>query len=140
MNDTTIVAEAPTQEVQAVKNLILNHLDEIDKVKEQIKSAREMVTSALENDESFRNAKEAEGEKKRERQEIEAKIKDANPTPVAKLDELKEQLKDLQTALGDYLAEFVRRTGKMEITKHDGTELKIVRRYKTVSPGQQKLF
>lgn len=134
-----IVIEAPHPDATAIKAMILERLDEIDATKEKLKEAREMLTNAYENDQKFRDAKKSEDKFKREKTAIQDRIKNENPTATDKIEELKESLKEANDALSDYLAEFVRMTGKMELRRNDGREVKIVRKFK-VSPGQEKLF
>lgn len=137
MTNTVVMAESP--EATSVKSLILGHLEKIDKAKADLKNAREMMTNALENDSGYRAARECEKKERAARQVIEEKIKNDNPTPADKIVDLRDELKELQTALSEYLAEYVRLSGKMQIDRPDGTELRIVRKFK-ISPGQQKLF
>lgn len=134
-----IVMEIDHPNVAPIKASILARLDEIDELKEKIKTAREMLTNAYENDVKFRDAKKSEDKFKREKTAIQDRIKNENPTATDKIEELKESLKESTDALSDYLAEFVRLTGKMELRRNDGREVKIVRKFK-VSPGQEKLF
>lgn len=136
----TIVNETITPEAQQIKTIILERLEQIDRKKEEVRAAREMLTSAFENSDDYRKTKEEAGKQTKKLSAIKERIKNENPTPTEKLEELKDELKDLNDGLGEYLGEFVRMTGKMELTKHDGTEVKIVRRYKTISPGQQRLL
>lgn len=140
MNSTQTVAESITPEAQQVKSIVLDRLELIDRKKEEVRHAREMLTNVYENNEDYRKQKEEAGKHKRKLEGIKTELQNQSPSTVEKLDELKEELKDLQDGLNDYLGEFVRLTGKMELTKHDGTEVKIVRKYKTISPGQQRLL
>jgi len=128
-----------TTEAVNIKNLIITHLDDIERKKEELKEAREMLTDVYGNDTEHRDAKKGEGDNRKKRLAIEEGLKNDNPGVADKVDELREELKELKDALSDYLGEFVRITGKVEISKPDGTQYKIVKRFKAISPGQQKL-
>jgi dihydroxyacetone kinase-like predicted kinase len=137
MNNVVVSVDHPN--VSVIKTAILDRISMIAKKKEEIKANREMLTDVLENNKKYREAKEVESGNHKERMVIEEKIKLANPEIINKTKELREELNDLTEALNDYIAEFVRMTGKMEIRKNDGTEIKFLRKYK-ICPGQQKLL
>ena len=132
------VVETLSPQAAEMKKIIIDRIDAIDRTKVDLKNAREMLTAAFVNTEEYRTAKSAEGTEKRKREAIENKVMLANPKLADKVDELKEELKEGKDALSDYLAEFVRISGKTELDHPDGRRLSIVKRFK-ISPGQQRM-
>ena len=134
-----IVVEAPNPNIAAIKSMILTTLDAIDDKKEQLKNAKEIITDSLEKVDQYNKIKDAQKDNTKKLSQIKYSVENENPKIVEKIQDLKDELKELNDGLSDYLSEFVRMTGKMELRRNDGREVKIVRKFK-VSPGQQKLF
>jgi len=134
-----IVIEAPNPNIAAIKSTILTTLDAIDERKEQLKKAKEMITDSLEGIDQYNKIKDVQKDNAKKLSQIKYEVENKNPKIVEKIEDLKDELKELHDGLSDYLAEFVRMTGKMELRRNDGREVKIVRKFK-VSPGQQTMF
>lgn len=107
---------------------IKNHISLIDKNKAELKKQREMLESALLNDETYRNHSEEA--------KITAKTKaltkyqimqlPANKILADKVRELASQTRELNTALSDYLREYMRMSGTNEIETDEGEVREIV--------------
>lgn len=111
-----------------LERTIKNHISDIDRKKAELKKQREMMESALLNDETYRlhteEAKKA------------AKVKGQTKLQILQLPEnrlLSEKVKDLASeirelngALSDYLREYQRMSGSSEIETDDGEVREIV--------------
>lgn len=111
-----------------LERTIKNHISDIDRKKVELKKQREMMESALLNDETYRlhteEAKKA------------AKVKGQTKLQILQLPEnrqLSEKVKDLASeirelngALSDYLREYQRMSGSSEIETDDGEVREII--------------
>lgn len=114
--------------VLELETMIKNNLATIDRNKAELKKLKEMVESALQNSETYRDATE----KAKEAAKVKGKIKlEVMQNPQTK--QLSEKLKDLQTeikeaneGISEYLREYQRMSGSNEIQTDDGTVLEII--------------
>ena len=111
-----------------LEGLIKNHLSGIDSRKEELKKLREMLSSALANDETYRlheeEAKKSAKQKSATKQQI-LKIP-ANAQLSQKIQGVAEEVKGMDGALSDYLKEYQRMSGSTEIEGDDGEVREIV--------------
>lgn len=111
-----------------LERTIKNHISDIDRKKVELKKQREMMESALLNDETYRlhteeakKAAKVKGQTKfqilqlPENRQLSEKVKD-----------LASELRELNTALSDYLREYQRMSGSSEIETDDGEIREIV--------------
>lgn len=114
--------------LQNLESMIKSHISRIDKIKEENKKFKEMLDSIFENDSVYKDhaekAKEAAKVKSQTKQQIlkQPQAADLND----KIKGSRGELKELQTALSDYLKEFQRMSGVNEIEDEDGTVREIV--------------
>lgn len=108
--------------------MIKNHITDIDRQKSELKKQREMLTSTLENDETYREhdrlAKEAAKTRAATKSEI-LKLP-ANRQLAEKVKDLAVEIKELDNALSEYLREYQKMSGVSEIEGHDGEVREIV--------------
>lgn len=111
-----------------LERTIKNHITDIDRKRVELKKQREMMESALMNDETYRlhteEAKKA------------AKVKGTTKLQILQLPEnrqlsenvkdLSTEIRELNTALSDYLREYERMSGSNEIETDDGEVREIV--------------
>ena len=139
MTEIVVTAKAPV--IIELENAIKDHIDTIAKLKAELKLKREMVASALLNDETYRT----HTEEAKEAIKVKAGTKfqlmsiPANKKLGEDVKELRQQLKEADGALSDYLGEYTRMAGVNEIEAHDGKRWNIIKKYK-ISAGQQKMF
>lgn len=107
---------------------IKNHISLIDKNKAELKKQREMLESALLNDETYRL--HSEEVKKAAKTKAQTKFQimqlPANKGFADKVKELSAQTKELDTALSDYLREYMRMSGTNEIETDEGEVREII--------------
>lgn len=107
---------------------IKNHISLIDKNKAELKKQREMLESALLNDETYRlhseEAKKAAKTKALTKYQI--MQLPANKGLADKVKELASQNRELDSALSDYLREYMRMSGTNEIETDDGEVREII--------------
>lgn len=111
-----------------LENLIKTHITNIDQKKDELKKLREMLTSALSNDETY-SIHEEEAKKA-------AKLKNATKLQILKLPanaQLNERVKglgadvkELDESLSEYLREYQRMSGASEIEGNDGEVREII--------------
>lgn len=111
-----------------LEQTIKSHISQIDKGKAELKKSREMMESALLNDETYRlHSEEA---KKAAKVKAQTKFQilqlPANKQLAEKVKELSAEIKDLNNALSDYLREYQRMSGSSEIETEDGEVREIV--------------
>ncbi|MFO0703682.1 MAG: hypothetical protein U0525_03080 [Patescibacteria group bacterium] len=117
------------ENVSAIEDLIKGYLADIAAIKEKLKAQKEMLKSTIEQDKDYSVVADKQTEVKREV----AKVKEAlkkNESVIAtqiKVNELTEELKGCQTALSDYLNQYITMTNTTEFVGPDGEVLSIVR-------------
>ncbi len=119
-NGSTVLLELETT--------IKNHISTIDKNKTELKKQREMLESALLNDETYRlhteEAKKAAKTKALTKYQILQLV--ANKTLADKVKDLTAQTRELNSALSDYLREYMRMSGTNEIETDEGEVREII--------------
>ncbi|GIW61496.1 MAG: hypothetical protein KatS3mg089_0348 [Patescibacteria group bacterium] len=123
-----------------LEELIRNHIQSLDKLKEEHKKLKEMFEDAFANNPVYREnaekAKEAEKIKATTRQQIASQ-----PSVINLANKIKEfslEIKERQAALSDYLLEYQRLTGSNEIEDANGQILEIVNSAKLVRRSAKK--
>jgi len=111
-----------------LESTIKNHITLIDKNKAELKKQREMLESALLNDETYRlhteEAKKAAKTKALTKYQI--MQLPVNKGLVEKVKDLAAETRGLNNALSDYLREYMRMSGTNEIETDDGEVREIV--------------
>ncbi len=112
----------------SLEEMIKSHIDSLEKLRQELRQNREMFEDAFNNNPTYREhlekVKEANKGKGSIRQEI-AK----QPSIMAlsdKVKSLRQEIKERQMALSDYLLEYQRMTGANEIEGNDGQVREIV--------------
>lgn len=127
------VVDEPTGKDQALlvkrlEEMVKNHITSIDKLKNELGEQRDMLKASFENDSTYQEhaqaAKEAAKIKSKTKQEI---LKRPEVAVIAdKVKSLSEELRELNSALSDYLSEFQRASGLNQIEGEDGEIREIV--------------
>lgn len=126
LQDTTLPNEANL--VINFQNLINANLHEIASLEKELGLQKEMIESVLKNDTTYQehesNAKEAARIKQNTKKEI-FKRPDVRNS-VAKLQELKANIKETKEELSNYIQEYARVSGQNYFEAEDGTIQEIV--------------
>jgi hypothetical protein len=111
-----------------LESMIKSHITGIGQRKSELKKYREMLTSALLNDETYRNQNEEvkKATKIRSATKVQILRQPANAQIAQKAKELSEEMKEMDEALSDYLREYGRMSGTNEIEGDDGEVREIV--------------
>ena len=130
MADTTI-EPAPVDNSAILLELettIKNYISLIDKNKAELKKQREMLESALLNDETYRLHSEEckKAAKTKALTKFQIMQLPANKGLADKVKELSQATKDADTALSDYLREYMRMSGTNEIETDEGEVREII--------------
>jgi hypothetical protein len=117
-----------------LENLIKNNISTLDSRKEELKKFREMMSSALTNDETYRLHEEEAKKAAKLKAATKAQIMKlpANAELNQKVQTLSADLKEMDEALSDYLREYQRMSGSNEIEDNDGEVREIVYQAKLV--------
>lgn len=112
----------------SVESLIKTLISRIERVKEDLKPVKEMLSDLLNNNEEYQIADNESKEASKKKSTVKNKILSTTEGKMAKgkVDELKNELKDAQEALSTYLADYQRLTGSSEFEGEDGELRKIV--------------
>jgi len=107
---------------------IKNHISLIDKNKAELKKQREMLESALLNDETYRTHSEEAKKAAKTKALTKYQILElpANKELVEKVKDFVAQNRELTSALSDYLREYMRMSGTNEIETEEGEIREIV--------------
>ena len=114
--------------IQRLDEMIKNHITSISKTKEELSKYREMLKDSFEGDSVYRE--HAEEAKKANKIKSNTKAQILRKPEVAqiadKVKTLGQELRELNSALSDYLAEYQRASGLNEIEGEDGEIRQIV--------------
>jgi hypothetical protein len=107
---------------------IKNHISLIDKNKAELKKQREMLESALLNDETYRLHTEEAKKSAKTKALTKYQIMQlpANKGLADKVKDLASQTRELDSALSDYLREYMRMSGTNEIETDEGEVREII--------------
>lgn len=129
-NDATVLL--------SIESLIKEHASNIDKGRSELKKYREMLESALLNDETYRLHTEKVKEVVKVKSATKSQIMQipGNKELAEKVREIAGGIKDAQNELSDYLREYLRISGSTEIEAEDGEVCEIVSTAKLVKRGR----
>lgn len=133
VQDADIVEISTPQSADAtvltsLESLIKQHINSIVSNKAELKKLREMITSALSNDPTFKLHDEEAKKATKVRAATKSQLlgSGSNKTLVEKSHELAIEIKEADAALSEYLREYQRLTGSTEIEGDDGEVREIV--------------
>lgn len=126
--DTSTTQSADPTVLTDLENLIKGHISGIDKRKDELKKNKEMLSDILVNDPTYqeheKTAKEANKVKSATKMQL---LKAPNAAQlVSKIKTEISEVKEMDTALSDYLREYQRMTGSNEIEGDDGQVREII--------------
>jgi microcompartment protein CcmL/EutN len=126
--------------IMELESMIKNSVSTIERNKEELKKLREMVDSALTNDEGYREAAEKakEAVKAKSKAKVNVMQNQATKNLAAKAKDLSVEVKEANLGLSEYLREYQRMTGQSEIEGDDGEVREIVYTAKLIK--KQKKF
>ncbi len=126
---TEIPSSSPTADtVLELEQMIKNSVTTIDRNKTELKKYKEMLESALLNDEPYRLATEKAKEAGKEKGKAKAAVMQNPATKQLdeKVKDLSQENKDLTNAQSEYLREYARLSGTNEIEGEDGEVREII--------------
>lgn len=111
-----------------LEQLIKTNIANIDRGKAELKKQREMLTSALENDETYRlhNEEAKKAAKQKAQTKYQIMQQPQNKQLAEKIKTIAADIKEADGALSDYLREYQRLSGTNEIETEDGEVREIV--------------
>jgi hypothetical protein len=132
--ETVVTTGTEAEVLLSLEEMIKNHIEGIDKLRNELKQQREMFEDAFNNNPTYREnsekVKEVNKVKSQTRQQI------MNQPAVMqlsnKIKSARAEIKERQGALSDYLKEYQRMTGATEIEGRDGKIREIVNDAKLV--------
>ncbi len=126
--------------IMELESMIKNSISTIDRNKEELKKLREMIESALTNDERYREAAEKAKETAKEKSKAKVSVMQNQATKniAEKAKDLALEVKEANLALSEYLREYQRMTGQSEIEGDDGEVREIIYTAKLIK--KQKKF
>ena len=127
-NEGAASTENGAQVLLDLEATIKSHIAQIDKGKAELKKQREMLESALLNDETYRlhNDEAKKAAKTKAQTKYQIMQLPANKQLAQKVKDLSAEIKELDVALSDYLREYQRMSGSSEIETDDGEVREIV--------------
>lgn len=148
MDNTDEISQTtpPTDGAQAantileLESMIKNTISTVDRNKEELKKYKEMIASALTNDERYREAeaKVKELAKEKGKAKLNVMQNQATRNIAEKAKDLSLEIKEANLGLSEYLREYQRMTGQSEIEGEDGEVREIVYTAKLIK--KQKKF
>lgn len=116
------------EDLLTVQNAVKTRMDQLDKLREEIKPHKEMLDSYLENDQTYQEKVAAAKKASQEKSAVKNKLLKQPQAAqlVDKIKTIKDQMKDIQEGLSYYLREYQRMTGANEVEGSDGELRQIV--------------
>jgi len=127
--------QTAVDELFLVERAVSERTKKIEELKHELKLQNEMLTSYLENDERYREAKNDAKEATKKKSAIKRELlskPEAGDLP-QKVKELRDQMADYKDGLSYYLREYQRLSGSSEIESDDGEVKQIVYTARLVS-------
>lgn len=112
----------------SLEEMIKSHIDSIERLRQELKQNREMFEDAFSNNPTYRENLEKVKEVNKAKTSVREEIA-KQPSVMAladKVKSLRQDIKERQMALSDYLLEYQRMTGATEIEGNDGQVREIV--------------
>lgn len=127
-------AESPVNTLLHLEQMINGYLTDITRIREKLRSQKEMFKQTFEQDKDYNEVSEKQKEVKRKHNEVKQRIARTDGVTAVKMtmDELQSELKDIQQSLSDYLHRYIQLTQATSFTGPGGEVLSIVRTAKLV--------
>ena len=134
MDDKNTQTSLPTETNDAVtslftvENLIKTHVSHIENVKLELHKHSEMMTDVLNNDEGYKKVAEEIKELNKKKTEAKQNVlkSPANASLNQKIKDMKQELKELNGALSNYLQQYQKLADTDQIESEDGEVRQIV--------------
>ena len=129
--------ENPENNVAAIlqlETMINGYLMDLEKLQQQVKEQGQMLKDGLENDAEYAACLEKAKTVNKEKKTIQDKLMQEPSLALlnSKVKDLKEEVKDVQQGLSDYLQQYFQQSGLRQITGTDGEIREIVTHLKLV--------
>ena len=130
-NTQTPLPEGTNAEVTslfAIENLVKTHIAHIDTVKIELQKQAEMFNGILNNDSHYKEASDAAKELNKKKAEAKQNIlkSPSNASLNQKIKDMRQELKELKTALSIYLQQYQKIADTDQIESEDGEVRQIV--------------
>lgn len=134
LSEPDALPEVPTDGVMGrleLESMIHRYLDEVEKLKDQMKTQKEMLNQTVENDAAFSQEDSKVKEAKKVVSALRQKImkQPAVVDSVERIKSLKEDLSDVQETISALAQQYEEVAKTNQIVKDDGEVLEIVRKY-----------
>jgi hypothetical protein len=124
----------------SLEEMIITNIDTLEKLQQEVRKHREMFDDSFNNDPVFREhterVKEANKVKSATKQQI---MKQPSVMQLSnQVKSIRQEIKERQSSLSDYLQEYQRLTGATEIESNNGDILRIVNSSKLIKDSSKK--
>ena len=121
-------ANAEVTSLFTIENLIKTHVNHIETVKLELHKHAEMMNDVLNNDEGYKKVAEEIKELNKKKTEAKQNVlkSPANATLNQKIKDMKQELKELNNALSNYLQQYQKLADTDQIESEDGEVRQIV--------------
>ncbi len=136
--DDEMDMSTPAQSLISLESMINRYVGDIEKMKEQLKTQKDMFNDAVQNDAEY--AKEEAKAKEINRVKNAAKQKITKQPAVASIVErmntMKDEIKEMQEALSNYLQQFQKIAGTNQLVAENGEIREIVTTHRLIKKGK----
>lgn len=137
---TTEPEEKKAMSILDLDALIKRYIKDVEKTKADLKEQKSMFDDSFKSNAKYKESDEKVKAINREKQAVKQLVM-KEPAVVAvngKMNELKDEIKDLQDSLSGYVTEYQRLTGAKEFEDEDGNIREIIHVVKLVKRFQKK--
>ena len=127
-DDSTQAPVSAAQSQLELEAIIHRYVRDIQASRERTKEKKSMLDASYENDAKYQEADEAVKKANKVKKEIQQRIRNLESVKLLtqELNDMKEEIKDMQEALSQYLKQYQDQTGSRYVTGEDGEMLEII--------------
>lgn len=131
-DDIQSLGSSKAMSAMEIESMIHRNLAEVEKLREQVKTQKDMYDSTIENDAAYAEQAEKEKEVKKVTAGLKQKlVKQLSVVEIThRMKELKEEMKDVQDTISGLAEEYEKVAGTTQIINEMGEVLEIVKIYK----------
>ncbi len=136
--DNEMDMSTPAQSLISLESMINRYVGDIEKMKEQLKTQKDMFNDAVQNDAEYAQEEAKAKEINRVKNAAKQKItkQPAVASIVERMNTMKDEIKEMQEALSNYLQQFQKIAGTNQLVAENGEIREIVTTHRLIKKGK----
>ncbi len=136
--DEEMDMSTPAQSLISLESMINRYVADIEKMKEQLKTQKDMFNDAVQNDAEYAQQEVKAKEINRVKNAAKQKItkQPAVASIIERMNNMKDEIKEMQEALSNYLQQFQKIAGTNQLVAENGEIREIVTTHRLIKKGK----